>query len=197
MASSSIPFHPSTDIPSLSNKAILITGANTGLGKAAALELAQHRPTHVWLAARDASRGQAAVADVQKHASSETSVSLLHLDLSSFASIKAAAKTLLASAERLDILMLNAGILGCPPAVSEDGYEMQFATNHLGHALLLKLLLPLLIKTAATGADVRVVSVASVGYKFSTAKTIQLDTLKTPSQILDVTFVSPTERYCK
>lgn len=63
--------------------------------------------------------------------------------------------------------MLNAGIIAKPPSLSPDGYEIQFATNHLGHALLTKKLLPFLLAAAKTpGADVRVVSNTSEGYEF-------------------------------
>lgn len=69
--------------------------------------------------------------------------------------------------DRLDILLLNAGIIAKPPTLSVDGYELQFATNHLGHAMLTKQLLPYLIKTTkAPGADVRVVTITSEGYEF-------------------------------
>ncbi|KAF7307422.1 hypothetical protein MIND_00536600 [Mycena indigotica] len=192
-----ITFSPSKDIPSLSGRVILITGANTGLGKEYALNLVKHRPAEVWLTARDDAKGQAALSDVKGQASPETKVSLLNLDLSSFASVKATADAFIRSTTRLDILFLNAGMMGCPPAVSVDGYEIQFATNHLGHALLLKLLTPLLSKTAETvpAADVRVVSLSSVGYKHVTSGTIQFDTLQDAAKILDPNVVSPVQRY--
>jgi NAD(P)-dependent dehydrogenase (short-subunit alcohol dehydrogenase family) len=71
---------------------------------------------------------------------------------------------------RLDILMNNAGIICKPPILSADGYEIQFATNHLGHAMLTKQLLPVLLKTAKEpGSDVRVVTLSSEGYMFHRA----------------------------
>ncbi len=110
-------FDPATDIPSLANKVILITGANTGLGKQSALELAKHGPSQLWMAARDGERGAAAVADVQKEAPG-ISVLPLELDLSTFDSVKKAAKEFLAATSRLDILYLNAGIMGSPAALT-------------------------------------------------------------------------------
>ena len=176
--STSVSFDPARDILSLADKVILITGANTGLGKQTALDLAKHGPSHIWMTARSFDKGNAAVADVKSQYPG-VSVSFLELDLASFASIKSAAKSFLASASRLEILFLNAGILGHPAALTKDGYEIHMGTNHLGHALLLKLLAPLLIKTASetTPADVRVVSLASIGYKYA-AGGIQFDTLK-------------------
>lgn len=163
------PYNPSTSIPNLSGKVILITGANTGLGKATALELSRHGPAEIWMASRDVTKGQKTVSEVQATASPGTKIQFLQLDLSSFASIKSAAGAFLADAERLDVLYLNAGIFGAPAALTEDGYEVHIGINHLGHALLLKLLTPLLLSSAALppGSDVRVVSLTSIGYKYS------------------------------
>lgn len=98
-------------------------------------------------------------------------------------SIKAAATTFLASVSRLDILMLNAGIMACPPGLTKESFEVQFGTNHMGHAFLVKLLLPLLLGTAAAspGIDVRVVSVSSVAHKFCPSVGIDFGVLKTPA----------------
>ncbi|KAH8883794.1 NAD(P)-binding protein [Thozetella sp. PMI_491] len=170
-------FNPAKDIPSLAGKVILITGANSGLGKHSALELAKHGPAQLWLAARSLEKGTAAAADIQKQ-SPDVSVSPLQLDLASFDSIKAAAKQFLAATTRLDILFLNAGIMGAPPSLTQDGYEVHMGTNHVGHALLLKLLTPRLIDTAAAGNDVRVLSIASVGYKFNKPEGIRFTELK-------------------
>lgn len=180
-------FNCATQIPSLAGKVILITGANSGLGKQSALELSQHNPAHIWMAARSPEKGIAAVADVQKAVPS-ASVSFLKLDLGSFESIKAAASNFLKAADRFDMLFLNAGILGAPAGKTDDGVEIHMGTNHLGHALLLKLLTPLLIKTAET-SDVRVMCLSSIGYKHSPTG-IPFDRLKT----LDES-ISPIHRY--
>lgn len=108
MATKGISFDPVTDIPSLEGKVILITGANSGLGKQSSLELAKHKPTHVWMAARSPEKGKEAVDDVKRQVP-DAAITFLELDLSSFDSIKSAAKTVIASSPRLDILMLNAG----------------------------------------------------------------------------------------
>ncbi|TVY38782.1 putative oxidoreductase [Lachnellula subtilissima] len=176
MATKGISFNPTTDIPSLDGKVILITGANSGLGKQAFLELAKHKPALIWMAARSPEKGNEAVADVKRQVPG-VAVKLLELDLSSFDSIKKAARTVLEESSRLDILMLNAGLMGCPPALTKDGYEIQMGTNHIGQALLLKLLTPLLLKTA-NSHPVRIISLASSAWKYAGPEKIQFQTLK-------------------
>lgn len=166
-------FDPSKDIPSLAGKVIFITGANTGLGKATAIELAKHSPAHIYITARDQSKGNAALEEVKNTASEGAKISLLELDLSSFESIKAAAKSFLEQEERLDVLLLNAGVMGAPPVLTKDGYEMHMGTNHLGHAFLLKLLKPALDK--ASGA--RVVHLTSAGFRHVGPSGIEFSTL--------------------
>ncbi|WXC54270.1 hypothetical protein SNK03_000274 [Fusarium graminearum] len=167
-------FNPAQDIPSLDGKVILITGANTGLGKATALELAKHNPAHIYITARNSTKGNTALEEVKGVASEGTQVSLLELDLSSFDSIKAAAKDFLDREVRLDVLLLNAGVMGAPPVLTKDGYEMHIGTNHLGHALLLKLLTPVLDKTP----NARVVHLSSAGFRHVGPNGIEFDTLK-------------------
>lgn len=81
--------------------------------------------------------------------------------------------------DRLDLLVCNAGIMAMPEGLTKDGYEMQFGTNHVGHALLVKLLLPVLERTAEKpGADVRVVTVSSVGHHLAPEEGIEFAALK-------------------
>lgn len=90
-----------------------MTGANSGIGQQTAIELARHDPAQIWVAARTVSSGQETVEEIQA-AGPNVDVRFVQIDLASFASIKAAAKTLLAAAAKLDILVLNAGIVsGC------------------------------------------------------------------------------------
>ncbi|KAM5349754.1 hypothetical protein ACJ41O_006259 [Fusarium nematophilum] len=180
------PYNPDADIPSLKGKVVLITGGNVGLGKQSALSLCKHHPSQVWIAARSAKKGNAAISEIKEQVpGSGISLRFLELDLASFDSVKSAARTLLESVSRLDIVLLNAGIMACPPGLTKEGYEVQFGTNHIGHALLLKLLLPLLVKTASSpDSDVRVVSVSSVAHKFGPSGGIQFDSLKTSAEIM-------------
>lgn len=170
------------DIPSLDGKVIFITGANSGLGLQSASDLARHNPSEIWVTARTVEKANDAIAKIKKTVPNNATTILkpLALDLSSFASIKAAARTFTQASQRLDILLCNAGIMAAPEGLTTEGYEQQFGTNHMGHALLTKLLTPLLDKTAATpNADVRVVYLSSAAVAMYPTGGIAFDTLKT------------------
>ncbi|KAF5019424.1 hypothetical protein F66182_8578 [Fusarium sp. NRRL 66182] len=180
MWNSGVSFNPDKDIPSLAGKVILVTGGNTGLGLETIFQLAKHDPAHIYLAARSEEKGNQAVKDVLDKVPNAPPVTFIRLDLGSLASIKAAAASFRASSDRLDILINNAGIMAVPEGLTEDGYEIQFGTNHLGHALLVKLLLPTLKATAATSSsDVRVVSLSSIGERMAPKDSYHLDKAKT------------------
>ena len=115
-----------------------------------------------------------------KQASPDAKVVILELDLTSFASVKAAAETFLSLESRLDILLLNAGVAFWPPKTTVEGYEVHFGTNHMGHALLARLLMKTMVRSAAEpGSDVRIVSVASHGHTFAPKEGIAFPMLKT------------------
>ncbi|KAL8914866.1 MAG: hypothetical protein Q9172_006998 [Xanthocarpia lactea] len=160
-------FSPDKDIPDLSGKVIIVTGGNTGLGKESVIQLAKHNPSRLFLAARTPAKAEAAIEQV-KNAVPSANVTYLKLDLCSFKSISAAAQEFKSQSSRLDILMNNAGIMATPLAETEDGYESQFGTNHMGHALFTKLLLPTLLDTAKEeGSDVRIVNLSSEGHNLA------------------------------
>jgi protochlorophyllide reductase len=118
---------------------VLITGASSGLGLAAASDLAASG-CHVILACRSTARGQAAEATIRTRTPG-ASVRVLPLDLASLASVRSAASELIAGTP-LDAVVCNAGLQVIHGVRrSEDGYELTFATNHLGHFLLIELLL--------------------------------------------------------
>ncbi|KAF2167255.1 hypothetical protein M409DRAFT_22682 [Zasmidium cellare ATCC 36951] len=177
-------FNPSKDIPSLAGKVILITGGNAGLGKESALQLAHHDPSEIWIASRNLSKAQAAIAEIRTIIP-DARLKALQLDLASLESVKSAADEFLRQTSRLDILFLNAGIMSCPPGLSQEGYEIQFGTNHLGHAALVKLLLPHLEATAtatAPASDVRVISVSSMAHKYVPSGGIDFASLQTTAE---------------
>lgn len=183
--SKSVPFDLQKDIPPLDGKVILVTGGNSGLGKQSVLELSRHKPAQIWLTARNLEKARAAEEEIRLKVP-EAPIKLLELDLASFDSIKKAAKIFLAETDRLDILMLNAGIMATPPGLTKDGYELQFGTNHMGHALLTELLLPLLLKTSESSPDhdVRVVSLSSTGHAMLAKGAFNFDTLKTKAEAI-------------
>lgn len=148
-----------TDIPDLTGKTAVVTGANSGLGYETALELAGHG-ARVILACRNLQKGDGALSQIQaEHSAAD--VELSELDLSSLASIRAFAERFDESHERLDILCNNAGIMAVPRRDTADGFEMQIGTNHLGHFALTGLLLD---RLAAAPAG-RVVNVSSVAHR--------------------------------
>jgi NAD(P)-dependent dehydrogenase (short-subunit alcohol dehydrogenase family) len=146
------------------NRLTVDKSGNGGLGKETILQLAKHNPARIYLASRTESKGQEAIESIRDSLGhSNTVLEYLPLDLTSFRSIRAAAKSVQSSTDRLDILICNAGVMALPPGKTEQGHEIQLGINHIGHHLLTKLLLPILEKTAALpGSDVRVVTVSSV-----------------------------------
>lgn len=185
--------------------------------------------TEIWIASRNAVMGRKVVAEIERAAAvnvaarrtnrnsgengraggeeedEETAqrvrAHFLELDLTSFASIRKAARTFSAAVSRLDILILNAGLMGGPAtAVTEDGYELRFGLNYVGHALLVKLLLPLLLLGAAAetkekpiigdsdsdseGASnnrPRIVALSSAAHSYTVRGGIRFDALKGPA----------------
>ncbi|MCJ1356650.1 MAG: hypothetical protein MMC33_006645 [Icmadophila ericetorum] len=158
-------FNPEKEIPHLSDKVILVTGGYAGLGKATVQALVKHSPSHVYIAGRNTEKG-AEMIDEIKTSTPNAAISFLQCDLASFVSVEGAARQFQLSSQRLDILICNAGVMCLPPGLTQDGYEMQFGTNHLGHALLIKLLLPTLLRTAQElQADVRIITLASSRFR--------------------------------
>ncbi|KAH6689816.1 short-chain dehydrogenase/reductase, partial [Plectosphaerella plurivora] len=181
-----VEFNAARDIPSLAGKVILVTGANAGLGKQSVLDFARHGPAEIWVAARSIEKAQGAIDDVRSQVPDAPVLKPLELDLASFDSVKRAADTFLAASDRLDILLLNAGIMATPAGVTREGYELQWGTNHMGHALLARLLLPVLQATVkkTSPKEVRVVAVSSYGHSQVPKGEFRFDTLKNKAEEL-------------
>jgi NAD(P)-dependent dehydrogenase (short-subunit alcohol dehydrogenase family) len=142
-------------IPSQAGKTALVTGANSGIGYQAAVELARHG-AYVLLGCRSVTKGQEALARLKAEVPG-AKAELVELDMASLRSIRAFATAYVNSGAVLDLLINNAGVMALPKReVTEDGFERQFGTNHLGHFALTGLLLPALAKASAA----RVVTVA-------------------------------------
>ncbi|XP_067874332.1 retinol dehydrogenase 13 [Heterodontus francisci] len=142
----------------LDGKTVIITGANVGIGKETAQDLA-HRGARVILACRDLEKANKTAEEIRK-ASGNGNVLVQKLDLASLQSVRSFANKILETETRLDILINNAGIMRCPKWKTEDGFEMQFGVNHLGHFLLTNLLLDLLKKSTPS----RIVTVSSLAH---------------------------------
>ena len=141
-------------------KTVVITGSNTGIGKATALELAKRR-AKVVMGCRSMEKGKKAASEIMR-ISGNKEVACFHLDLASLASVRRFAEVVLASYTQIDVLINNAGIMACPYCKTEDGFEMQFGVNHLGHFLLTNLLLDHMCEVPGA----RIVNVSSSTYKW-------------------------------
>ncbi|KAE8628452.1 hypothetical protein XENTR_v10000021 [Xenopus tropicalis] len=153
------PWDPSKCSVSLAGKTAIVTGANTGIGKCVAMDLAR-RNARVILACRSRERGQRALEEIRRQ-TGNGAVLLEMLDTSSMASVRAFADRILQQEKRLDILINNAGASGLPHSMTAEGLENTFATNHLGPFLLTNLLTGLMRKSAPS----RIVFVSSFNHK--------------------------------
>lgn len=147
-----------SDVPRIEGETVLVTGANSGLGYETARVLAS-RGGHVVLGCRSRDKAEAAM-DAIRDRVPEASLAFLPLDLASLASVKEAAEIFRARHWRLDLLINNAGVMWLPSSRTEDGFEMHFGTNHLGHFALTGHLLPILLNTP----QARVVTLSSIGH---------------------------------
>ncbi|MFJ9907792.1 oxidoreductase [Streptomyces sp. NPDC101152] len=148
-----------TDIPDLTGRTAVVTGANSGLG-IATVEALAGAGAHVVLAVRDPRRGEAAAAGVHG------SVEVRRLDLADLASVREFAAGWQGA---LDLLVNNAGVMNIPESATRDGFETQFGTNHLGHFALTNLLLPHITD--------RVVTVSSGAHRMPGSPRIHFDNL--------------------
>lgn len=143
------------DIPNLAGRRVIVTGANSGIGAETARALAEHGAS-VTLAVRSRAKGEATAATIKG------TTEVRELDLADLASVRRFAhEWSLAHPSGLDLLINNAGIMAIPRRLSADGYEVQLATNHLGHFALTGLLLPALVAIPNS----RVVTVSSSAHR--------------------------------
>ncbi|MCJ7695820.1 MAG: oxidoreductase [Anaerolineaceae bacterium] len=150
------------NIPDLKGKVIIVTGANCGIGFEEAKEFAR-KGAQIIMACRSMEKAKAALAKIQAEVP-EAQIEIMKLDLTSQASIHQFANEFKAKHDRLDVLVNNAGIMLAPYSKTEDSFESQFATNHLGHFVLTGLLLDVILYTPNS----RVVNVSSMGHRFGT-----------------------------
>jgi len=148
-------------VPSMEGKTVIVTGGNSGIGKATAIALAG-AGARVVITARDRVRGDVAVTDIAA-ASGSDAVELVVFDLADLSSVRGGAADLLERCPRIDVLVNNAGLILSERSLSADGYEATFAINHLGPFLLTDLLRQRLIDSAPS----RIVNVASTAHNFA------------------------------
>lgn len=148
------------DIPYQRGRTAIVTGANSGLGLLAALELARAGASVV-MASRDPHKAEAAADRISAEVPS-AKLEQVPLDLASLASVRDSADRIRGSQNQLDLLINNAGVMAAPRRLTADGFELQFGTNHLGHFALTGLLLPMLrdregarVVTVSSGAHHR------------------------------------------
>lgn len=147
------------EIPDLSGKIAIVTGANNGIGYDTARELAKKNAT-VIMACRNTEKGEAAARSIVNEYP-QAKVIVRQLDLANLSSVKSFAQSFHSDYDRLDMLINNAGVMAIPYGKTADGFERQFGTNHLGHYALTGLLLDLLLGTEYS----RVVTVSSTGHR--------------------------------
>lgn len=147
------------DIPDQAGRVAVITGANTGIGFHTAIALAG-KGADVVLAVRNADKGKRAAARITAQ-HPKASVAIQHLDLTSLQAIRASAEEIKSAHHRIDLLINNAGVCYTDKARTQDGFELQLGTNHLGHFALTGLLLDRLLPIDGS----RVVTVSSVGHR--------------------------------
>ncbi|QWC85165.1 SDR family NAD(P)-dependent oxidoreductase [Nocardioidaceae bacterium] len=145
-----------SDIPDLTGTTSVVTGANGGLGKATTKALAG-KGAHVVMAARNQDKAKAARDEVLA-AHPDASLEIVELDLGALASVAEAADQVRSTHDRIDHLVLNAGVMAIPESTTADGFESQLGINVLGHWALLSHLLPLVVRTPRA----RVVTLSSI-----------------------------------
>lgn len=142
---------PTTD---LAGKTYVITGSNTGIGRVTAIELAR-RGGRVLLACRSKEKTVEVLAEIREQCGDDVA-DFVPLDLASFSSVRACAKQIAEKTDRIDALINNAGLAG-KRGLTQDGFEMTFGVNHLGHFLLTRQLLDLMKQSRPS----RIVTVSS------------------------------------
>ncbi|HVC69531.1 MAG TPA: SDR family oxidoreductase [Acidimicrobiales bacterium] len=146
------------DLGDMTGRTVVITGGNSGIGRATAMALAG-LGARVVITARDVQKGASAVTDIRRHSGNDA-VSCVPLDLASLASVRTCAAELLSHLDKIHVLDLNAGGVLAKRTMTEDSLEMQFQANHLGHFLLTHLLMDRLRQSAPA----RIVVVSSWGH---------------------------------
>ena len=186
------------NIPDLTGKVVIVTGANSGIGYETAKELAR-KGAQTILACRSIEKGDEAIQRIQTSVA-KANVKTMTLDLGNLSSVRVFAEAFKTSHNRLDILINNAGIMWVPYGKTKDGFERQFGINHLGHFALTGLLMDLLINTTSS----RVVNVSSMAHRqadidfndlmFENGKTYKKEFAYSQSKLANLLFTFELQR---
>ncbi|GBQ77973.1 short-chain dehydrogenase/reductase SDR [Acetobacter malorum DSM 14337] len=144
----------------LTGKRVLVTGVSAGLGVETARTLLAHG-AQVIGTARDLAKAEAATALIRTEAAGTTALELEELDLASLRSVRACAERISDAGKPFDLIVANAGIMGVPLSHTEDGFELHFGTNYLGHFVFVNRLAPLMRPGA------RLITLSSAGHRFA------------------------------
>jgi retinol dehydrogenase-12 len=161
------------EIPQVQGKTAIVTGANTGIGLVTARELAK-KGWHVVLACRNQTKAKEAIKTIQSSTGKSANVDFLPLDLASLRSVREFSSSFLQKYNSLHLLINNAGVFATKFQLTEDGHEIHFGVNHLGHFLLTNLLLNRLQESQPS----RVVVVSSVAHQHTFREGILFDDKK-------------------
>lgn len=154
----------------LSDKTVLITGVSGGIG-VETMRALHATGAHVYGTVRNLEKGQAVVDEILASNPNGGKIDLIKMELNSLASVRAGAEDFLSkSGGKLNILIANAGIMAVPEGKTVDGFEEQFATNHLSHFLLFQLVKDALLASATREFPSRVISLSSIGHRYSSIR---------------------------
>ncbi|KAJ7088841.1 NAD(P)-binding protein [Mycena belliarum] len=170
-------FEPARDVPDLSGKIVLVTGANSGIGYET-VKVLLLKNARVYLAARSAEKAKEAIKQLETKTGKQAQ--FLELDLADLRSVRRAANDFLARESRLDILFNNGGVM-IPPSdeLTVQGYDLQFGTNTIGHFMLTELLLPALtVAHTHSGTPARIIHTSSSGHSGAAPRADFFDSLK-------------------
>ncbi|KAI8889158.1 NAD(P)-binding protein [Backusella circina FSU 941] len=159
------------DIPDLTGKLAVITGASNGIGKVSALEMAR-KNCNIVFACRNREKTEAVIGDIKKETKNDN-LEFLEIDMSSLSSVKRFVSEFSTKYDKVDILLNNGGVMMAPTPYSKDGIDYQFAVNHVAHHYLTMSLLPLLQRSPSS----RVVNVASEMHRYTSK--LGLDNINT------------------
>ncbi|KAH6985223.1 short-chain dehydrogenase [Ilyonectria destructans] len=147
-----------------STQVVLVTGCSPGgIGPEAARAF-HIAGADVFIAVRDVAKGEHVAKDILSDGK-PGKIEVIQMDLASLDSTRAGAKEFLSKSKKLNVLLNNAGIMGCPQGKTKDGFELQFGICHLGHFLLFQLLKPTLLASSTPEFNSRVISVASAAHR--------------------------------